>query len=144
MHSIVESWQKRCRGEWLKIEQLKNSIHQSQSDILTWMQRMEKLDDSFKTLRDSLQEYLTIDQSSRRLLEHARGQLGKTVENYGSMTRRIHKLDTWLAANQDIVGATRLKLMMDRMDVKSNHRLWMYIAVLLAFLVLFCLQCIIF
>lgn len=139
---MIENWRQKCRSEWTSLADLQSSIHRSQSDISTWMRRMETLDDSFRTLRESLQEYLTVDQNSRKLLSHAEEQLGKSSQDHESIKRRLQKLDTVLAADPDIVGTTRLKLMMDRQDV-NNNRLWMYILVLttiLIFIIVFALH----
>ncbi|KAI9265105.1 hypothetical protein BDA99DRAFT_507744 [Phascolomyces articulosus] len=123
---LIEKLKKKCQDGSAEMLQLAAQVSRAKKEIVSYTDLLNQLDQSIQHLQTNVQEFQSLDQQSFRLLYHVQEQLEVVKANYNGFRRRMHKLDLWLAQNPDIVGAARLRLMLDHVHV-SSYRYWFYL-----------------
>ena len=101
--------------------QLAAQVTRSKKEITSYTDLLIQLDRSTSQLENSVREFLSLDHQAFRVLYNIQEQIEVARTNYDEFRHRKHRLDLWLAKNPDIVGAARVRLMLDHVHV-SNRR----------------------
>ncbi|KAI9498888.1 hypothetical protein BDB00DRAFT_324972 [Zychaea mexicana] len=75
-------------------------------------------------LTSSIQEFQSMGEQAYCVLQAIQEQLEIVQQDFYAFRHRMHRLDLWMTANPDVVGAARLRLMLDHVHV-SPGRYWL-------------------
>ncbi|KAI8138192.1 hypothetical protein BJV82DRAFT_583079 [Fennellomyces sp. T-0311] len=122
---LVQRLQKRCQGEAAEMLQLAAQVTRAKKEIVSYTDHLTKLNRSCTALAASLHEYQAVDNHHLQVLHSVKKQVEQASVDCNKVRHRLHRLDLWLGANPDLVGAARLRLMLD-VGRRTPRWYWMF------------------
>ena len=122
----MEKLEKQCQEGSAEMLQLAAQVARSKKEIASYTDLLIQLDQSSSQLKSSLQEFLSLDHQAFRVLYNIQEQIEGARANFDEFRHKKHRLEVWLANNPDIVGAARVRLMLDHVHV-SRRRFRLYL-----------------